>query len=63
MLSTHYPLAFGSRWNWLIVAFVLAIGVLVRHFFNRMHMRKGMPWWTWAAAAGCFVAIIWLSTK
>lgn len=62
MLSTHYPLAFGSRWNWLIVAFVLAIGVLVRHFFNSMHMRKGKPWWTWAAAAGCFLAIVWLST-
>lgn len=62
MLSTHYPLAFGSRWNWLIVAFVLAIGVLVRHFFNRMHMRKDKPWWTWAAAAGCFAAIVWLST-
>lgn len=62
MLSTHYPLAFGSRWNWLIVAFVLAIGVLVRHFFNSMHMRKGKPWWTWAGAAGCFLAIVWLST-
>ena len=62
MLSTHYPLAFGSRWNWLIVAFVLAIGVLVRHFFNSLHRREGKPWWTWVAATGCFIAIIWLST-
>ena len=62
MISTHYPLAFGSRWNWLIVAFVLAIGFFIRHFYNSVHARKGKPWWTWAAAAGCFLVIVWLST-
>ena len=62
MLSIHYPLAFASRWNWLIVALVLVIGVVIRHFFNSEHAGKGKQWWTWGVAAICFAGIIWLST-
>jgi len=62
MLSIHYPLAFATRWNWVIVALVLVMGVVIRHFFNTLHARQGRPWWTWAVAAVCFVAIVWLST-
>jgi len=62
MLSVHYPLAFATRWNWLIVALVLVMGVVIRHFFNTMHARRGHPWWTWGVAAACFAAIVWLST-
>ena len=61
MVSNHYPLAFGSQWNWLIVTLVMVIGGVVRHFFNSEHARKGSPWWTWAVAAACFIAIILLS--
>ncbi len=62
MLSGHYPLAFASDWNWLIASLVFLMGVTIRHFFNTMHARKGMPWWTWGATAAIFVAIVWLST-
>ncbi len=62
MLSNHNPLAFASTWNWLIVAFVLAAGALIRHFFNTMHAHKGKPWWSLIVAAACFGVIIWLST-
>ena len=51
MLSNHYPLFFATRFNWLIVAIVLAIGPVIRHFFNSRHEGKGSPWWTWAVAA------------
>ncbi|MFZ0609771.1 MAG: urate hydroxylase PuuD, partial [Xanthobacteraceae bacterium] len=51
MLSNHYPLFFATRYNWLIVAIVLAIGPVIRHFFNSRHEGKGSPWWTWAVAA------------
>ncbi|PWK62493.1 urate hydroxylase PuuD [Roseicyclus mahoneyensis] len=61
MLSNHYPLAFASEWNWLIGALVFLMGVTIRHFFNTMHMRKGMPWWTWGATAAIFAVIVWLS--
>ncbi|CCV09858.1 urate hydroxylase PuuD [Mesorhizobium sp. STM 4661] len=62
MLSNHYPLAFGTEFNWVIASLVFIIGVLIRHYFNSVHTRKGNPTWTWLAAAILFVIIIWLST-
>ena len=61
MLSNHYPLLFATRFNWLIVAIVLLIGPVIRHFFNSRHAGKGNPWWTWAVAAAGVAAIAWLS--
>ena len=61
MLSNHYPLFFATRFNWLIVAIVLLIGPVIRHFFNSRHEGKGSPWWTWAVAAAGILAIAWLS--
>lgn len=62
MLSNHYPLAFASDWNWLIASLVFLMGVTIRHFFNSMHARQGMPWWTWAVTGMLFIAIVGLST-
>ena len=62
MISGHYPLAFATRWNWLIVAIVIAVGAVIRHFFNTRHAGGKSPWWTWAAAAAGMLAIVWLST-
>ncbi|MCF6121461.1 urate hydroxylase PuuD [Mesorhizobium muleiense] len=62
MLSNHYPLAFATQFNWVIASLVFIIGVLIRHYFNTMHARKGNPTWIWLAAAVLFVVIIWLST-
>ena len=62
MLSNHYPLAFATQYNWLIAALVFLMGVTIRHFFNTMHARGGMKWWTWAVTAILFIAIMWLST-
>ena len=61
MLSNHYPLFFATRYNWLIVAIILAIGPVIRHFFNSRHEGKGSPWWTWGAAAAGMAAVAWLS--
>jgi uncharacterized membrane protein len=61
MLSNHYPLFFATKYNWVIVAIVLAIGPIIRHFFNSRHEGKGSPWWTWAVAAAGMAAIAWLS--
>lgn len=62
MLSNHYPLAFASRYNWLIAALVFLMGVTIRHFFNTKHARKPWPWWTWGVTALLFAAAVWLST-
>jgi uncharacterized membrane protein len=61
MFSNHYPLVFGTRFNWLIFAIVLAIGPVIRHFFNARHAGKPSPWWTWGVAAAGIVAIVVLS--
>ncbi|WP_425091312.1 urate hydroxylase PuuD [Tropicimonas sp. S265A] len=62
MLSNHYPLAFASQYNWLIAALVFLMGVTIRHFFNTMHQKKGMLWWTWGLTAALFGVIVYLST-
>ncbi len=62
MLSNHYPLAFGTEYNWVIASLVFLIGVLIRHYFNTQHGRKGNPTWTWLLAGILFIVIIWLST-
>ncbi|HET7412364.1 MAG TPA: urate hydroxylase PuuD, partial [Pararhizobium sp.] len=62
MLSNHYPLAFGTEFNWIIASLIFIVGVLIRHYFNTMHARRGNPHWTWAAAVVIFIVIMWLST-
>jgi uncharacterized membrane protein len=62
MLSSHYPLAFATEYNWVIADLVFLMGVLIRHYFNTRHARKGSPDWTWAATAVVFILICWLST-
>ncbi|OYD82240.1 urate hydroxylase PuuD [Azospirillum brasilense] len=61
MISNHYPLAFGTRYSWVIVAVVLVVGAVIRHFFNSRHAGKPTPWWTWAVAAAGIAVIIGLS--
>jgi len=61
MLSNHYPLAYGTKYSWLIIALILLTGFTIRHFFNSMHAGKSKPWWTWAATAILFILIMWLS--
>jgi uncharacterized membrane protein len=62
MLSTHYPLAFATKYSWIIAALVFLMGVTIRHYFNSVHARKGKPMWTWGLTAALFAAIMWLST-
>ena len=62
MISNHYPLAYATRFSWVILALVLVIGGLLRHFYNMRHQRRPSPWWTWGLAGVCGLAIVWLST-
>jgi uncharacterized membrane protein len=62
MLSSHYPLAFATQWNWIIASLIFLVGVVIRHYFNTRHARKGNPHWTWAVAVVLFIIIAWLST-
>ena len=61
MISNHYPLLFATQYNWLIVAILLALGPVIRHFFNQRHAGRASPWWTWGVAALGLAAIGLLS--
>ena len=61
MMSNHYPLIFATRFNWLIVAILLLLGPVIRHFFNSRHAGKPSPWWVWIVAAAGMIAIALLS--
>ena len=63
MLSSHYPLAFATQWNWVIASLIFLVGVVVRHYFNTRHARKGNPHWTWGVAVILMLVIAWLSTS
>jgi uncharacterized membrane protein len=61
MISNHYPLLFATHYNWVIVAIILALGPVIRHFFNSRHAGRGSPWWVWGVAAAGMAAIAFLS--
>ncbi len=64
MLSTHYPMIYGTPYAWVIVGLVLVAGALIRHFYNQRHAGNGNLWWTWgvAAAALALAALISAAT-
>lgn len=61
MIAGHYPLVFDNRFNWLIVAFAVVIGFLIRYFFNERHRGRPSPWWAWAAVVGIGATALWLA--
>ncbi|OAF17582.1 urate hydroxylase PuuD [Bradyrhizobium neotropicale] len=61
MISNHYPLLYATRFNWIIVAIVLALGPVIRHFFNARHSGRKSPWWVWGVTAVGVIAIGLLS--
>ncbi|HEY8023397.1 MAG TPA: urate hydroxylase PuuD [Burkholderiaceae bacterium] len=48
MISNHYAMTYSHAYNWLILAAIMAAGVLIRHFFNLKH--KGQIAWAYPAA-------------
>jgi len=63
MIGNHYPFVYATRFSWGILALVIVVGVLLRHFYNSRHKGLPSPWWTWAVSAACVFAAIWLSTR
>jgi len=61
MLANHYPLAFASRFNWIIASLALVAGAAIRHFYIARHRGSGDLWWTWGVAAASGAAMVALS--
>ncbi|MGB0689244.1 MAG: urate hydroxylase PuuD [Candidatus Puniceispirillum sp.] len=51
MIGGHYPMVFATEYSWVILALVLIIGCVIRHFFNTKHKGLPAPYWTWVIAA------------
>lgn len=61
MVSNHYPFLTGHPHSWLLVALILLLGAMVRHFLNRHDagdpFRK-IAWTLPGAAVGLIAAIV-----
>jgi len=49
MLSNHFPFTWEHSHAWLVLVALMAIGALIRHFFNLRHSGRN-AWWIPAAA-------------
>lgn len=60
MVSSHHPMLFSHEKSWLIVALILVVGAMVRHFINRHD--AGVPakkiLWTLGVAALALIGLI-----
>ena len=61
MIGSHYPMVFATDYAWIILALVLLIGAVIRHFFNTKHSGGALPWWTWTVASVLALVAIVLS--
>ena len=43
MISNHYPMTFGNRYGWLVLAVIMLAGVLIRQFFVLRHKGSVKP--------------------
>jgi uncharacterized membrane protein len=48
MISNHYAMTYKHPYSWLVLAAIMAAGVLIRHFFNLRH--KGRLAWGYPLA-------------
>jgi uncharacterized membrane protein len=59
MISNHYAMLFGHRWNWLVLVGMTLAGALIRVWFVMRHKGRA-PAWVWIAGALAIVAVAWL---
>jgi uncharacterized membrane protein len=59
MISNHYAMTFSHAYNWLVLAAIMAAGVLIRHFFNLKH--KGQLAWAYPVAGVALLVAVALA--
>lgn len=66
MVSNHYPFLYAHAHSWLVVALIVVVGVMVRHFFNRIDAGdtpKSVSWTLPVAAIALVAAIFWTAPQ
>ena len=61
MISGHYPAVFATKYSWVILAIVLVVGAVIRHFFNTRHKGLPSPWWCWLVAGLLMLMAVFVS--
>jgi len=56
MISNHYAMTYRHAHAWLVLAGIMAAGVLIRHFFNLKH--RGRIVWAYPAAGLALLAVV-----
>ncbi|TFW30318.1 urate hydroxylase PuuD [Duganella callida] len=56
MISNHYAMTYRNDHAWLVLAFIMAAGVFIRHFFNLRH--KGRIEWRYPAIGVALLACV-----
>jgi len=61
MISNHYPITYGHPYGWVILAVVIVIGGLVRHFFNLKNQGRGRRYEFLAVAFALTVGLVFFT--
>jgi len=56
MISNHYAMTYRNERAWLVLAFIMAAGVFIRHFFNLRH--KGRIEWRYPAIGAALLLCV-----
>ncbi|MGI4848038.1 MAG: urate hydroxylase PuuD [Janthinobacterium lividum] len=56
MISNHYAMTYRHANNWLVLAAIMAAGVLIRHYFNLRH--RGRNAWGYPLAGVAILAVL-----
>src|SRR5438477_3751606 len=60
MLAGHFPFTYGHAHSWAILVCLMALGALVRVYFNNRHAGRTLWWIPVAAAAGVAGIAVWI---
>jgi len=60
MISNHYPFLYGHQYNWLVLAYVMAVMAYARHFFNLRHQGEVKPMILVQAFVAFLVIVIYM---
>ncbi|GLT16942.1 hypothetical protein GCM10007938_07190 [Vibrio zhanjiangensis] len=61
MISNHFPSTYGASFNWVILAGLSAVSIILRHYFNTRHNSQKFVWALPVTALG-MVALAFVSS-
>ena len=63
MISNHFPVTFGSGWNWVVLSILILGSVAIRHYINLHEKGQHLFWLLPVGAISIFAAVIITAPK